>query len=96
MLCFLFQKVDAQKPVIIPRSDWNASTPKKVQPLRVSPPEYAVIHHSAGPTCNNTVQCKTVVKDIQAFHMDLQKWHDIGYNFLVSNKYEVYLLSSNK
>lgn len=49
------------------------------------PPEYVVIHHSAGPTCNNTNQCKSVVKGIQKFHMEQQKWLDIGYNFLVSN-----------
>ncbi|KAJ8930233.1 hypothetical protein NQ314_016959, partial [Rhamnusium bicolor] len=77
-------------PNIISREEWNASAPKGVQPLKVNPPPYVVVHHSATPSCNSTEDCKSRVKGFQNYHMQTLGWKDIGYNFLIGGDGNIY------
>lgn len=71
-------------PVIISRKEWKAVKPNSVRKLAENPAPFIVIHHSATPFCNSKESCTKQVQNIQRYHMEDQKWEDIGYNFLVS------------
>lgn len=69
----------AGTPAIHRRAEWGA------RPYRGTPDEapklsMAVVHHSAGATDQPTA---TILRSIQAYHMDGRGWSDIGYNFAV-------------
>ncbi|XP_074641038.1 peptidoglycan-recognition protein SC2-like [Tubulanus polymorphus] len=75
---------------VITRAQWGARRARRYSTL-ATPVPYVFIHHSAGPQCQQTDSCKRIVRAIQAYHMDVRKWDDIGYNFLVGgdgNAYE--------
>lgn len=76
--------ISGESPVIIPRKQWNAVSAIEVAQLVENPAPYVVVHHSVTPFCNTTEKCSREVRNIQKFHMETQKWDDIGYNFLVS------------
>ncbi|XP_069502262.1 peptidoglycan recognition protein 1-like [Ambystoma mexicanum] len=76
-------------PKIISRSAWGAHATKCSTPL-ATPVANVIIHHSAGPACNNRVKCTTIVKGIQRYHMDTNKWCDIGYSFVVGEDGSVF------
>ncbi|XP_072934736.1 peptidoglycan-recognition protein LB-like [Epargyreus clarus] len=65
------------------RAQWNARPP--IETTRLSTPvPYVVIHHSyQPPACNNTNQCILAMRSMQNYHMDVQRWWDIGYNFAI-------------
>lgn len=68
---------------IISRSEWGArparSTPSTSWESRTG---FCVHHSGADP--NQSVQ------EIQNFHMDTNKWADVGYNFLVRDNGDIY------
>ncbi|MEG4800140.1 peptidoglycan recognition family protein [Microcoleus sp. ARI1-B5] len=71
---------------VVKRSNWNASAPSSRFEL-VDRPKFIVIHHTETPPSSGGIdQAKTVVKDIQSFHMAPEPkgrgWSDIGYSFL--------------
>nr|XP_058165275.1 peptidoglycan recognition protein 3 [Dasypus novemcinctus] len=75
-------------PNIITRSAWGAREthcPKMNLPAR-----YAIIIHTAGISCNVSMDCQIHVRDLQSFHMDTQNFCDIGYHFLVGQDGGVY------
>lgn len=67
------------------RAEWRARPAKSKERLRIIPPPFVVIHHSAGRECSETEKCKEYIRNIQDNHMDNQGWSDIGYNFIVSS-----------
>lgn len=77
---------------IISRQEWKAREPKNVTPIRSNylPVPFVVIHHSAVHTGCKGEECVKAVRGYQNYHMDQQKWDDIGYNFLVSPEGEVF------
>ncbi|XP_041476721.1 peptidoglycan-recognition protein SC1a-like [Lytechinus variegatus] len=76
-------------PNIISRSEWGARSPKSTTALN-APLEYAVVHHTDGSRCYDETSCKAIVRGIQNYHMDSNKWDDIGYNFLIGDDLNVY------
>ncbi|KRT78342.1 hypothetical protein AMK59_6527, partial [Oryctes borbonicus] len=80
----------AGTPVIVSRSEWGAASPTETNPLKINPPPFVVIHHSESQVCATTARCKTIVKNIQSYHMRSRGWEDIGYNFLVGGDGKVY------
>lgn len=69
----------------VPRSQWQARTPKQITPL-ATPVPYVVIHHSYTPAaCYTDVECRQAMKSMQNFHMDDRRWWDIGYHFAVGS-----------
>ncbi|XP_055337271.1 peptidoglycan-recognition protein SC2-like [Paramacrobiotus metropolitanus] len=67
---------------IVSRAEWGARAAKN--PVTLSKPvTYAFIHHTAGAASSDLASGKRVVKNIQNYHMDSNKWDDIGYSFLI-------------
>lgn len=64
-------------PSITPRSAWEAR--ETHCPQMSLPAKYVIIIHTAGTTCNTSVDCQTRVRDIQSYHMDRLDFCDIGY-----------------
>ncbi len=77
-------------PTIISRAEWGARSPSGTISNLPNPVTYAVIHHSEGSSCTTKASCINIVKNIQTYHMDTQKWFDIGYNFLIGEDGNVY------
>ncbi|XP_039366945.1 peptidoglycan-recognition protein SC2-like [Mauremys reevesii] len=76
-------------PTIITRSQWGARPPRSRVPLK-TPVPYVIIHHTVGNRCFNLASCSREVKGIQNYHMDSNRWPDIGYNFLIGEDGRVY------
>ncbi|MDR1823917.1 MAG: FG-GAP-like repeat-containing protein [Bifidobacteriaceae bacterium] len=71
------------KPTIHLRSEWNARSRKNGPSVIATELKGAIIHHTAGSNSYSQSQVPAVIKGIQNYHMDSNKWDDIGYNFLV-------------
>jgi len=69
---------------IISRAEWGARPPTEdTGTVSWSQRVGLAIHHSAGPT-NQTVRA------IQDYYIDVNRWGDIGYNFLVDQQGRLY------
>ncbi|MCC5876214.1 MAG: N-acetylmuramoyl-L-alanine amidase [Candidatus Sumerlaeia bacterium] len=81
------------QPDICARSCWGARAPKWGMVYNANL-NRAVIHHTANAHEFNTTshaQSRANVRAIQNFHMDVNGWNDIAYNFLVDrlgNRFE--------
>ncbi|GAA1751835.1 hypothetical protein GCM10009710_34570 [Aeromicrobium alkaliterrae] len=49
-----------------------------------------IVHHTAGSNVYTAAQSVGIVRSIQAYHMDGQRWCDIGYNFLVDRYGQIF------
>lgn len=63
------------------REDWGAMPPRS----RPTPhtPTRIVLHHSWAPTAAQ-YHGEATIRAIQRYHMDTQRWADIGYHFLIA------------
>ncbi|KAF7234407.1 hypothetical protein EG68_11856 [Paragonimus skrjabini miyazakii] len=84
-LCVL----STQAVQIVSRSGWGARAPSSKRQYINGPIPYVIIHHTTGSTCTGE-SCKRMVRGFQNYHMNTQKWSDIGYSFLVGNDGKVY------
>lgn len=64
------------------RGEWGARAPKQT-PTVAPTVKLAVVHHSVSPNGYSPSQVPSVLRGIQAYHMDGRGWDDIGYNFVV-------------
>uniref|UniRef100_A0A905QWX5 Peptidoglycan recognition protein n=1 Tax=Rhodnius prolixus TaxID=13249 RepID=A0A905QWX5_RHOPR len=65
------------------RKDWHAEPSRgKVEDLKVNPPHYVIIAHTAGSNCTSFTTCSQKVRDIQIDHLG-RGWSDMGMHFLV-------------
>ncbi len=62
------------------RASWGARAPRCVS---THSPNRITIHHTATPT-NDSLSVQARLRQIQAFHQDVNGWCDIGYQYLVS------------
>ncbi|XP_018331133.1 peptidoglycan recognition protein-like [Agrilus planipennis] len=74
---------------IVPREQWNAAFPKDVIKL-IGPVDIIIICHTATQNCNTSTACEKLIKSMQRYHMEEQRWWDIGYNFIVGGDGKVY------
>ena len=72
------------QPTIRSRSSWAARSPKAT-PAIASELQFAVVHHSGSSSHNGYTaeEVPSIIRAIQAFHMDANGWNDIAYNFVV-------------
>lgn len=75
---------------IVQRREWVAQPPTETINDLVLPVPYVIIMHTATDNCTNQGDCTHAVRYIQSFHIDGNKWWDIGYNFLVGGDGYVY------
>lgn len=64
---------------IISREKWGARTPTEVHRTSWEKRTGFMTHWSG-------TDVEPSITSIQSYHMDVRKWSDIGYNFLISNK----------
>ena len=72
----------AGAPGILSRSSWGARRPKTT-PSTTADLKLAIVHHSATGNSYTSSQVPSVIRSIQAYHMDANGWDDIAYNFVV-------------
>lgn len=70
-------------PKIISRKDWGARAPRNRYTVTWAQRSEFFVHHTEGPT-------DQTIKSIQNFHMDGNRWSDIGYNHLVGDDGTIY------
>ena len=70
------------QPAINSRSTWNARAPKETPALNPTT-RLAVVHHSVTANDYAPGDVPSILRSIQAFHMDGRGWNDIAYNFAV-------------
>uniref|UniRef100_A0A8C4QIX1 Peptidoglycan-recognition protein n=1 Tax=Eptatretus burgeri TaxID=7764 RepID=A0A8C4QIX1_EPTBU len=74
---------------VVNREEWGARSPNETTTL--TPPQpLVIIHHTNWNSCWTLEQCKSEVRKVQDFHMDVRNWWDIGYNFLVGEDGRAY------
>lgn len=72
----------APQPPIATRTTWGARTPRA--PAAIAPRlKMAFVHHTVGSNTYRSEEVPGVLRGVQAYHMDVNGWDDIGYNFLV-------------
>jgi hypothetical protein len=71
------------QPAYLGRLDWcpDGSCPPDPTPEFVPNPTHIIIHHSAGP--NVASDWAAVVRSFWDYHVNVNGWDDIGYNWLV-------------
>lgn len=69
-------------PPIATRSAWGARSAKGSATID-NQLKLAVVHHSATPNGYTADQVPSILRSIQAFHIDGRGWDDIAYNFIV-------------
>ncbi|XP_078032652.1 peptidoglycan recognition protein 3-like [Augochlora pura] len=80
-----------ERPTIITRSQWGArAQAEPITDLKINPPPFVVIHHSATDSCKTQAICQAKVRAFQNHHIDVNNWIDIGYNFVVGEDGNVY------
>ncbi|MFN2252544.1 MAG: N-acetylmuramoyl-L-alanine amidase, partial [Anaerolineae bacterium] len=83
-----------QTLTVIPRAGWGADESLRFGPSgEVWPPEYTkplaeIVHHTV--TANDPVDPAAIVRSIYYYHAVTRGWGDIGYNFLVDHRGNVY------
>jgi N-acetylmuramoyl-L-alanine amidase. len=78
-------------PRIITREEWGARPPVSTPSNMTLPVPYAVVHHGGiNSYCTTQDQCAAIVRSYQNYHIDDNKWNDIGYNFVVGEDGNVY------
>lgn len=65
----------------VPRTEWSARDPRHVTRVDPSQRRRYVVHHSTGRNLGDR-SLFAWVRNIQAYHMDVRGWSDIGYNEL--------------
>lgn len=65
---------------IQPRSAWNL---RSTSTSSTSALKMAVVHHTATSNSYSQAQVPSILRSMQAYHMDTNRWSDIAYNFLV-------------
>ncbi len=72
----------ADRPAIADRGAWGARPPREA-PSYAPNVKMAFLHHTAGSNGYGADDVPRILRSDQAYHMDVRRWSDIGYNFLV-------------
>jgi len=76
---------------IISRKEWVARPPRVPPQQFNSSVPYVIVHHGDTPNyCTNQSSCAAIVRAYQDYHMDVQVWDDIGFNFVIGEDGNVY------
>ncbi|MFF1688462.1 MULTISPECIES: peptidoglycan recognition protein [unclassified Streptomyces] len=72
------------KPPITSRAGWGADESKVADPPTYNTDVKSVfVHHTDGANDYSCADSASIVRGIYAYHVDVEGWNDIGYNFLV-------------
>ncbi|MCS0637510.1 peptidoglycan recognition protein [Streptomyces sp. LP05-1] len=80
-----------ERPVIVPRSAWQAEGADSVPGARYAPKVKAVVvHHTSTPNGYDCATVPEILRGLYAGHAYGRHWDDIGYNFLVDSCGTIY------
>ncbi|MEU3984848.1 N-acetylmuramoyl-L-alanine amidase [Streptomyces sp. NPDC026672] len=72
------------QPPVVSRSAWGADESMSPDPSEYNTDVKAVfVHHTDGDNTYSCADSAAVVRGIYAYHVQVNEWNDIGYNFLV-------------
>nr|WP_247197813.1 FG-GAP-like repeat-containing protein [Streptomyces sp. GESEQ-35] len=72
------------QPPIVSRAQWGADESMVDDPAEYIDKVSAVfVHHTVGTNNYSCAESAALVRGIMAYHVETEKWNDIGYNFLV-------------
>ena len=74
---------DPAAPGIRARSSWGARAPAATPSVASVGLRTAVLHHTAGTNAYSSADVPSLLRGVQAYHMDANGWSDIGYNFAI-------------
>ncbi|MEX2505184.1 MAG: N-acetylmuramoyl-L-alanine amidase [Egicoccus sp.] len=80
----------ANRPNIISRKQWGANESMVRKSPGYATPKFTVIHHTAGSNSYTKAQSASVVRGIYSYHVNAQRWNDIGYNILIDRYGQVF------
>jgi hypothetical protein len=78
------------KPTIVSRSQWGARAFGCGTPDYASLVKFAVVHHTVNSNGYDPASVPSMLRGIQAYHMDTLGYCDIAYNFLVDSAGRIY------
>uniref|UniRef100_A0A023GMN1 Peptidoglycan-recognition protein n=2 Tax=Amblyomma TaxID=6942 RepID=A0A023GMN1_AMBTT len=90
LLSVLLEEADAQCPGVVSRRKWGARRPRGRSPMRPKQAQRVFIHHTTGAGCNSLASCSRLMRGHQNYHMNNNRWPDIGYSFLIGGDGRVY------
>lgn len=76
-------------PAITSRSSWGARAPKET-PDVAGRLKMGFVHHTVSANDYAPGDVPDILQGIQAYHMDVNGWDDIGYNFLVDRSGQIW------
>ncbi|MER7714527.1 peptidoglycan recognition protein [Streptomyces werraensis] len=72
------------QPPVTSRADWGADESQSPDPSEYNAEVKAVfVHHTDGANDYDCAESPAIVRGIYAYHTKVERWNDIGYNFLV-------------
>ncbi|HWH34901.1 MAG TPA: S-layer homology domain-containing protein [Acidimicrobiales bacterium] len=80
---------DPDAPPITSRSSWGAREPKDI-PEAAARLRAGFVHHTVSANDYAPADVPGILRGIQAYHMDVNGWDDIGYNFLVDRSGQIW------
>lgn len=75
----------------VPRKEWVAQPPLKVQENLTLPVHNIIITETDGETCKDRRTCIRIVRYLQMFHIESSNNDDINYHFIVSGSGEIFI-----
>ncbi|XP_059089071.1 peptidoglycan recognition protein 1-like isoform X2 [Tigriopus californicus] len=75
-------------PSIVTRADWGAIS--RSTNYMSNNARYVIVHHTTGGECYSQFDCARKVRGFQDYHINTNKWSDIGYNFLIGSEGSIF------
>ncbi|MEX2210272.1 MAG: N-acetylmuramoyl-L-alanine amidase [Gaiellaceae bacterium] len=81
----------AAAPAIVPRLSWGANESiRRASPSYADAVRLAIVHHTAGSSSYTRAESAAIVRGILIYHVQGNRWNDLGYNFLVDKYGQVF------
>ncbi|MCB9246299.1 MAG: N-acetylmuramoyl-L-alanine amidase [Flavobacteriales bacterium] len=81
-------ETDCSKPDFIASETWRAGLPDPVPGRSVHKVDHLIVHHSAGS--NSITDYTLAVRNIYLYHLEVNGWDDVGYNYLIAPNGQIY------
>lgn len=79
-----------ERPAMIRRTQWGAKKHTCGSDLYSERIKGAIFHHTAGTNSYTRAESWSIVRGIQAYHVDGRGWCDMGYNYLVDKYGQIF------
>lgn len=84
------RSAQAGGPAIIPRSAWGGDSVKPRGAPSYGAVQAAFVHHTVNPNSYTPDEAAAMVLGMARYHRDVNKWDDLGYNFVVDRFGRIY------